>query len=165
MSIAENENKGNVSEVRLTRAEMTTMFWLYSALNSTLYAKDDLTDRLDMVPRGHERLLEVIDILKELVNDLTLTVPEKQKSKIRNIMTDMEIRMVPKAAPKDVRLVLDKEEARVLVDSAQDLCKTCVKDGTECLQCELHNVLTAILPLENYGLGALCPYNLAEWEG
>lgn len=148
---------------RLNRTEMNSMNWMLAAVNAVAYAQTDLAERMKMIPDGPKRMNDTLEMLRSVTNDLIGTVPLKQCVRIKNTMHDMELRLVPKMAAKDVRVVLSKDEAKDLVDSAQELCKTCTKDGEECKDCQLYKVLTAVLPLDDYGLGLLCPYNMAGW--
>ena len=151
--------------VRMFRNEFTAMKWLYSALNSMLCGSEDLKERLKMIPDGAERFRKTLDDMTALVNDLTGTMPEKQKQKVRTFMRDNEFRIVPKWTAKDVKVVLEKDDAKMLFDAAMEAkCGPCLMDGEECKKCKLYNMLIAETPLKSYGTGALCPYNLATWE-
>ena len=150
--------------VRLTRMEMTAMNWLYAALSSCLHGQEDLAKRLEIVPDGPQRYAKMVDDLSSIVNDLTGTMPDKQKTKVRNMMHDMELRLVPKMTRRDVAVVLAKEDAMTLLDLAKEnKCVMCMLDSEECRKCDLYKIMEAETPLEEYK-GYLCPYNLAEWE-
>mgnify|MGYP007092202921 CR=1 FL=1 len=43
------------------------------------------------------------------------------------------------------------------------MCVDCMDSDEECLKCRLYQLLTAILPLDDYHNGMLCPYNMGEW--
>jgi hypothetical protein len=151
--------------VRMTRPEMISMNWLYAAENSCAYGRDDLARRIEMIPHGKRRFNMMLGQLRAIVNDITGTMPEPQKQKVRNTMKDMELRLVPKMTKRDVAVVLSKEEAMTLFDYAKSAkCTTCIKDSEECLKCDLYKIMMANVPLEDYDKGYLCPYNLAEWE-
>lgn len=149
---------------RMTRAEMTAMHWIYSAVNSVLHGKEDLAQRLECIPNGKRRYNMMMGHLFSIANDLTGTIPEKQRTKIRNIMNDMEIRLVPKMMARDVSVVMTKEDAMQLLDYAKAAkCAFCTEDNESCRKCPLYRIMEAEVPLEKYD-GFLCPYNLAEWE-
>ena len=149
---------------RMTRTEMIAMNWMFSALNSCIHSETDLAKRLECVPHGKKRFRLLVGQISAIMNDLTGTMPEKQKDKVRNMMHDMEIRLVPKMTPRDVSIVLSRKDAMVLFDLAKEAkCTTCMLDSEQCRKCELYKIMTAETPLEKYE-GYLCPYNLAEWE-
>ena len=151
--------------VRMTRPEMISMNWLYAAENSCAYGRDDLAKRIAMIPNGKRRFNLMLGQLRSIVNDITGTMPEEQKKKVRNTMKDMELRLVPKMTRRDVSIVLSKDEAMTLFDYAKlHMCQTCIKDAEEGQKCELFKIMSANIPLDNYDKTYLCPYNLAEWE-
>lgn len=153
-----------MAEKRLRRAEKEAMMYIMNTTSQLAYAKDDLKERLGMVPDGAERLQTVLDGIGSLLNDLLYTIPVNQCVSLKNATKDYQVRVVPKAMPMTENVVITKADAKVLVDSAQEgRCASCVLDGNECRKCDLEQALECITPLVAYGM-ALCPYNLAGWE-
>ena len=79
-------------------------------------------------------------------------------------MRDMEMRMVPKLTPMSQNVLMEKDNAKALIDSAMERCRGCVEDERSCLDCGLYKVLESMLPLDSYDNGMLCPYALSEWK-
>ena len=104
------------------------------------------------------------DVSEKLLTEIRMTIPERQRHNINNISKDMEMRMVPKATPSKITVLLPKEDFRALVDAAQEKCVLCTDDSEECKKCKLYQLLTSILPMERYDSRSLCPYNMAGWE-
>lgn len=126
-------------------------------------SQKDLSERLDMIPNGRERMIQAAAYVDVLLNDLRVTVPENQRIGIHNTAMDYEVRLTPKLTPAETNVVMTKEEFRSLVDFAREHCANCVEDDEECTDCELYKVLTSVLPLDGYDDSNLCPYNLARW--
>ena len=99
-----------------------------------------------------------------LLTDLRVTVPEDQRFSMENVGKDYESRLVPKMAPSDTSMLVAREDYQLLVDSARVRCRECTEDDESCGKCDLYNLLTSVLPLENYHGGLLCPYNMARWK-
>ena len=150
-------------KTRLTRTETQCIQWLMNAMSSFRYAADDLKDRLETVPDGPGRIRELNDFSGKLLTDIAETIPEKQRRHLINMARDMEVRLVPKLTPKNVTVVLTKDEATELVDAAQERCRHCAEFAEDSEKCGLRKILEVIVPLEKYG-GMICPYSLAEWE-
>ena len=153
-----------MAEERLRRAEKESMMYIMNTTSQLAYAKDDLKERLGMIPDGAERLQTVLDGISSLLNDLLYTIPVNQCVSLKNATSDYQVRVVPKAMPMTESIVITKANAKVLIDSAQEgKCVSCVMDGNECRKCELEQAFECVTPLAEYG-GNLCPYNLAIWE-
>lgn len=150
-------------ERRLTRTETHCVQWLMNAMSSFRYAADDLKDRLTLVPDGPGRIRELNEFSGRLLTDIADTIPDKQRRHLINMAKDMEVRLVPKLAPRHVTVVLSREEATELVDAAQERCKHCAEFAEESEKCRLRSILEVIVPLEDYS-GLICPYSRAEWE-
>ena len=75
---------------------------------------------------------------------------------------DFEIRLTPKMTPSKTSVVMQKDEFKELVDLARAKCRDCMDDDEECEKCKLFQLLTVLLPLDDYS-GMLCPYNMGEW--
>jgi hypothetical protein len=153
----------SMSEQRLTRTESHCIQWLMNAMSSFRYAADDLKERLESVPDGPGRIRELNEFSGKLLEDIADTIPEKQKRHLVNLARDMEVRLVPKLTPRNVTVVLTKEEATELVDAAQERCKHCAEFAEESEKCRLRGILEVVVPLEDY-TGLICPYSKAEWE-
>ena len=150
---------------RLTRDEMQALRWSLAAVNSVAQAEGPLKDRLECIPSGKVRWRLLLGQLRAVTNDLIGTIPYKQCVNIKNVMNDMELRMVPKFSASDNRVIMTAPDLAYLVDAAKrDKCMGCIYTGDECRQCELYKILSAITPMQDYGNGMICPYNLAEWE-
>ena len=148
---------------RLTRTETHCVQWLMNAMSSFRYAADDLKDRLTLVPDGPGRIRELNEFSSALLTDIADTIPDKQRRHLINLAQDMEVRLVPRMMPKNVTVVLSKEEATELVDAAQEKCKHCAEFAEESEKCRLRQILEIVVPLKDYG-GLICPYSKAEWE-
>ena len=79
-------------------------------------------------------------------------------------MKDMEMRMVPKMMPMSQNVLMEKDNAKALIDRAMERCRGCVEDEVSCRDCGLYKVLESMLPLDSYDNGMLCPYALSEWK-
>lgn len=149
---------------RLNRSEMQAIRWSLAAVNSCAYAKDDLAQRLQMIPDGVNRWATMLEMLRGLLNDLIGTVPTKQCLNIKHTLDDMELRMVPKFTPKDGRVCMGIDDLSYIVKEAKrDICIGCVYTGDECRQCKLYNILEAIAPCEDWGGSYICPYSKEDW--
>lgn len=153
-----------MAEERLRRAEKEAVMYIMNTTSQLAYAKDDLKERLGMIPDGAERLQTILDGISSLLDDLLHTIPVNQCVSLKNATSDYQVRIVPKAMPKTENIVVTKANAKVLIDSAQEgKCASCVLDGNECRKCELEQVLEWVTPMTAYS-DTLCPYNLAGWE-
>ena len=149
---------------RLNRAEMNSVRWCLAAVNSVAYAKDDLQKRLERIPNGKRRWNLMLGQLRALLNDIIGTVPKKQCNTIKNVMNDMELRMVPKFSPGGNRVSMGVEDLSLLVNAAKkDYCLSCIRNGDECKKCELYQVLESIAPLNDWGSSTICPYMREDW--
>jgi hypothetical protein len=149
---------------RLNRSEFEAMRCLLGAVSYMAHAKDDLQKRLELVPHGRRWMSMLLGGVKAISDDLIGTMPRGQCKQIRNTMSDMEMRMVPKATPMSQNVIFDKDVAKALVDAAMERCKGCPKGPEEGVKCPLYTVFESFMPLENYDNGLLCPYSMLEWE-
>ena len=85
-------------------------------------------------------------------------------TQLRNTMSDMDMRMVPKMTSMSRNVILDKDVAKGLVDAAMEKCHGCVEGPEEGMKCPLYKVLESFLPLDSYENGMLCPYSMSEWK-
>lgn len=153
-----------MAEERLRRAEKEAMMYIMNTTSQLAYAKDDLKERLGMIPDGAERLQTILDGIGSLLDDMLHTIPVNQCVSLMNATSDYQVRVVPNAMPMTESIVITKANAKVLIDSAQEgKCISCVLDGKECRKCELEQVLEWVTPMTAYS-DTLCPYNLAKWE-
>lgn len=148
--------------VRITRTEKMSMLVLAYAATILEDLKADIEERLEMVENGTDRLNELSEKTDALLHDLRMTIPINQRLNLQNTASDFEIRLVPKFTPGMVNVIMQKEEFRELVDIAREKCRDCTEDDRACEKCRLFQLLTVILPLNDYS-GMLCPYNMGEW--
>lgn len=151
-------------EERLRRPEYEAVRCLLGAISYAAHARDDLKDRVDTVTNGRARMEVLVDGLKSFVDELLANVPDGQCRQLRNTMKDMEMRMIPKLTPMSQNVLMEKDNAKALIDRAMERCHGCVEDERSCLDCGLYKVLESMLPLDSYDNGMLCPYALSEWK-
>ena len=149
--------------VRLTRSEKMSMILLSYAATVLSDLRSELSDRLEIVENGSERMKELAVKSEELLNEIRRTVPMNQRMQLHNTASDFEMRLTPKATPTTTNVVMQKEEFRELVDYARATCKECTLDDNECEGCGLFQLLTVVLPMDEYHGQLLCPYNLGKW--
>lgn len=149
---------------RLNRGEFEAVRCLLGAVSYTAHARDDLRKRLECIPSGNARMAMALGGLKSIAEDLVGTMPRGQCRQIRNTMSDMEMRMVPKMSRMSTNVILEKDVAKALIDTAMEKCRGCVEDEKSCRECGLYKVLESFLPLDNYENGMLCPYSMSEWK-
>ena len=148
---------------RMNRGEYEAMRCLLGAVSYMAHANDDLGKRLECIPSGRQRMNMVLGGIRAIADDLIGTMPRAQCRQLKNTMSDMEIRMVPKLTAMSQNVILEKEIARGLYDAAMEKCRGCVEDSESCRKCSLYSVLEGTLPLENYD-GLICPYSISEWK-
>ena len=151
-------------EERLRRPEYEAVRCLLGAVSYAAHARDDLKDRVDTVTNGRARMDVLVDGLKSFVDELLANVPDGQCRQLRNTMKDMEMRMIPRLTPMSQNVLMEKDNAKALIDRAMERCHGCVEDERSCLDCGLYKVLESMLPLDSYNNGMLCPYALSEWK-
>lgn len=150
-------------EERLVRKEFEAVRCLLGAISYAASARDDLTRRLAEIPGGQKRMEAVVAGLRDITDAVIDTVPQGKCRQLKNTMNDMEMRMVPKLTSMSQNVVLEKDNAKALIDIAMEKCRGCVEDGEKCRECGLYKVLEGFLPLDTYGNGLLCPYSISEW--
>ena len=148
---------------RLNRTEMVAVRMMLAALSVAAYAKEDLKDRLECVPDGNRRMRMAVGGLRAICDDLVGTISQSQCRQIHGTMKDFEMRLLPKLTPGSTNIIMTKDQGKELLDCARWKCHACVEDGERCRQCKLYQLLTSILPLDEYHDRMLCPYNLGEW--
>lgn len=149
---------------RMTRHEFQAVQSLLGAVSYIADASEDLQKRLECIPAGKKRMAMAKGAVTAIANDIIGTMTVSQCRQMQNVMKDMDMRIVPKMTPKITNVIMSKENAMVLIDSAKARCALCTAGGDEIRRCPLYQVLEAIVPLEDYGDGLICPYVLAEWE-
>lgn len=149
--------------VRLKRSEKLAMIVLAYVTTVMDDLQEELKDRIQMVDNGAERLKRLSEETERLLNDLRLTVPMNQRMNLQNTGHDFDMHLTPKLSPTSTSVIMQKEEFRELVDHARVRCRECTEDDNECEKCKLFQLLTVILPMDDYHARLLCPYNLGEW--
>ena len=149
--------------VRLNRNEKMGMITLAYVATVLEDMQTEMADRLKMIDNGPELMQLLADDADDILNQLRLTIPENQRMNLQNTARDFEIRLTPKATPGKTSVVMQKEEFKQLVDYARTKCVDCMDSDTECEKCGLFQLLTVVLPLNDYHGGMLCPYNMGEW--
>lgn len=149
---------------RMNRGEYEAMRCLLGAVNYAVISSKDLQKRLDSIPSGRQRMSMAVGAIRAIADDLIGTIPVGQCKQLRNTMTDMEIRMVPKLSTMSQNIILEKELARGLFDAAMEKCHGCVEDSVNCRSCSLYKLLESTLPLDDYQGRMLCPYSVSEWK-
>lgn len=151
--------------VRLTRTEFEAVRYMLGAVNYLAKAKDVLIGgpSLKRIPHGDARMRLTLGGLKSIIDDILGTVTVKQCMQLSNTMADMDMRMVPKMTPMTTNVVIEADIAKELINLARVACKDCTKDGVKCLKCALYPEMEAIVPLDDYGDGLMCPYALTDW--
>lgn len=128
---------------RLNRREFEAVRCLLGAVSYAATAKDDLQKRLECIPYGRSRMAMILGGIKAIADDLVGTVPRNQCKQLRNVMSDMELRMVPKMTRMSQNVVLEKDNAKALIDTAMERCKGCVEDEESCRNCGLYKCSSA----------------------
>ena len=149
--------------VRLNRSEKTSMIVLAYVCTVLEDMQKDLADRLSMIENGQARMKELSEKADALLNELRVTIPLNQRMNLQNTAQEYEIRLSPKMTPYRTNVVMQKDEFKELVDHARSKCHDCTDSDEECEKCGLYQLLTVLLPLDDYHDGMLCPYNLGEW--
>lgn len=150
--------------VRLNRGEKQSM--IVFAYVATVYEdmQKELADRLKMVRDGPLRMNGISADADALLNELRKTIPMNQRLNLQRTIEDYEMRLVPKATPGRTTVVMAQDEFKALVDAARVKCRECTEDSKACTKCELYQLLTVVVPLDDYDGWMLCPYNMGEWK-
>ncbi len=149
---------------RLTRSEFNALRSMLTVVSFFAEAKKDLDKRLECVPYGRQRMNLAFGAMKALMDDVIGTITKAQAQQLQNTINDMEVRITPKVMPMGQTVIMDLNIAKDLTDCAKEKCIGCTEDGESCRKCKLYQIMEATTPLEDYGDGMLCPYNLATWE-
>ena len=148
----------------VTRQEKMSILFLMNTVSAMMDSRDELKDRVGKIDGGAELMDTMVDSSEKLLTEIRKTIPTDQRMSINNISKDMEMRMVPKMTPSKTTVLVQKEDFRQLVDSAQVKCRDCTEDNVECRECGLFKLLKVVVPLDTYDGTFLCPYNMAGWE-
>lgn len=152
---------------RLHKEEMDSIKMIIATFSEWHKALGYLKKNLEMIPDGVERMNRVCNDMQEMYEDILGTVTKDQLKHIMSIIHDCEIvirnKSVTNCTGNNVRMTID--EAKALVQAARfgGYCTECFMESPECETCALFNVLSAVIPLDDYS-GVLCPYNTAKWE-
>ena len=149
--------------VRVTRQEMNACKLMTSLVSVVAYAKDDLRERLELVPDGQHRMETALTVIDNLLRDLCGTINIRQAKQLLNAAKELEVRLVPRMSPDHTTIQLNKDEYQELIDCAREKCKFCTLDGEECRKCRLYQMLLDKVPLDHYGDDITCPYAFTEW--
>jgi len=163
MRIVQKMQPSRDDAVRITRNEKVGMIVLAYAATVLDDLQTEMKDRLRMIENGPERIAELAARTDELLNELRATIPMNQRLNLQNTAKDYDMRLSPKMTPTRTSVVMQKEEFKELVDHARARCRECTDDDEECEKCRLFQLLTVILPLDDYHHQLLCPYNMGEW--
>lgn len=150
--------------VHATRQEKMSIICLSYAATVLDDLKDEIPDRIGMIENGELRRQWLSNELDQFLDDIRKTVPMNQRLNMQNTAKDYEMRLAPRAAPYYSNVIMQAEEFRTLVDAARIKCRECTEDDEECVNCKLFRLLSAIMPMEDYHMMTLCPYNLGEWR-
>ena len=149
---------------RMTSVEKFNIIILINAVNALVTAQEPLANRASKVDGGVDTLNMLAEKSAEFLQEILTTIPENQRQNLVNTAKDYQMRLVPKVMPGSSTVVLQKEEARALVDAAQVKCQECAELNDDKEKCPLFRLLTIAIPLEKYDDTILCPYNMATWE-
>ena len=136
----------------------------YAAYLSELcYIRDEMQDRLQMVENGSERLNDVINNAGSLLRDVLDTGTEAQKKKLRNTFHDYKMVLTPMLSNGSTNVLMTRDQAKALVDLAQERCASCIEDAEAAQQCPVYKLLEITTPLNRYD-SMSCPFSLAAWS-
>ncbi len=147
---------------RLVRNEMNTLKRFAASFSEFLFVKDDLANRLKTIQNGERRLDEIIEKTNSLFTDILKTVPENQRKQLINTLSDYRFELIPKLHPGSTNVIMTKDQAKELVDLAQEKCKTCIEYSDNAQNCSVYKMLEKTALPDHYDT-IICPYSLAEW--
>lgn len=133
-------------------------------VHTLIEIQEALQERLGMVEDGNGRFQTIMNWTEQLLQEIRMTIPENQRDSMQRAAEDCDVKLVPKAIPDSGATIITKEDFRVLVNSARVKCADCFMDDNECDRCELFQLLSVILPMDDYHQMNLCCYNLGEWK-
>jgi len=147
---------------RLVRNEMNTLKRFAAAFSEFLFAKDELTNRLKTIQDGEQRLDEIIEKTDSLFAEILETAPENQIKQLKNTLSDYRFELIPKLHPGSTNIIMTKDQAKELVNLAQEKCKTCIEYANDAQNCSIYKLLEKTALPDHYDT-IICPYSLAEW--
>lgn len=147
---------------RFVNKEFSLLKRLTAFISDLLYAKEDLWERLELVPDGQKRMDSLLNSVSDLIKDLIATGPENQKRQLGNTIKDYKIELMPKLSKGSTNILMTKTQAKQLIELAQEKCKTCVEDPRSAQKCALYQLLEVTVLPDSYD-SLLCPYSKATW--
>lgn len=150
-----------MEQKRFVRNEMALVRRFAAFLSELLFLKDDLK-RLEYIKDGKERLDSLINSSAELLKDILDTTIDSQKLQIRNSFEDYRIDIVPKLKPGSPNILMTKDQAKRLIELAQERCVSCVEDAEHAKNCPVYKIMEVTALPDNYD-SLSCPFSRAEW--
>lgn len=150
-------------EKRLVNSEFNQMKRFAAFVSELAYFKEELAGHWQMVENGEERITNCLNEALKLFDEILNTVPKSQIRTIRNAIKDYRVTFVPSITPSNRSVVMDKEDAKALIDKAQEQCVYCIKDAAEAETCPLYNISIGVCPPDTYN-STMCPYARAAWD-
>lgn len=148
----------------VTYREKTAILHLINQTSLLMEAKDDLADRVQMIESGPEMLRTLCETSEKLMEEVRLTIPERQRLMINNVTRDSEMRLIPKMCPTFGHLLISNDDYRELIEAARIKCNGCADTPEQAKRCKLYKLFLDILPLDSYDSVFLCPYSQPEWK-
>ena len=147
---------------RFVNKEFSQLKILMSFMSELLYTRDHFQDRLEYVQDGQKRMNKLITNVSGLIRDILATGPESQRKQLGNVTKDYKVELLPKLSQGSANIIMTKEQAKQLIDLAQEKCKTCVEDPQSAQKCALYQFLEVTAVPDSYN-SLLCPYAKATW--
>lgn len=148
---------------RLVNSEFNQVKRFATFISELNYLKEELASHWKMVKDGENRIQKLTDESLQLFDELLDTIPKNQIKSPRNAMTDYKVVFAPILSPESKNVVLNKEDAKALIDLAQAECKYCVKTPEEAEDCPIFKLTNGIVPPNTYD-SLICVYSTAEWK-
>lgn len=152
-----------IMDKRFVNTEFTLLKRLAAFISDLLYAKEDLENRLALIPDGQNRMDNILDSVSDLLKDILSTGPENQKKQLYNVMKDYKVELMPRLSSGSKNIIMTKSQAKQLIDVAQEKCKSCVEDCNSAKKCALYQLLEITAIPDSYDT-LLCPYSRAVWR-
>ena len=140
------------------------MLFFMNAVSIFQDVRECLENRLSRTDGAKELADKVAEDSLKLLEELRVTIPEKQRQNLYTTGIDQKMQMVPKMMPSGDNMIIPQDDFRELVDASRAKCGECALDSEDCKQCKLYQLYLSILPLNRYDGVFLCPYNLAVWR-
>jgi len=149
-------------QTRFVRKEMELMKRLAAFLSELMYLQEDMKDRLENIDGGNELLTSLLNNTTDLFSKLLNSAPQNQIKQLQNVLTDYKVELVPRLKPTSQNVLMAKDQAKALIDIAQEKCKTCVENSITAQKCPIYNLLEVTALPDRYDT-ITCPFSLAEW--